>query len=109
MCATTCSRFPASRTPASTSSTSPSGPQSACPKKRAGSWVWSSRRSGGARPDVEHASDDGFRLRAVLQVVDVSLAARDDRKIWITLVGCHARALALVPDVPRSQEGGFGA
>src|SRR5713101_156219 len=42
MSATTCSRSPASRTPAWTSSTSPSGPQSACPRKRAGNWEWSS-------------------------------------------------------------------
>src|SRR5260370_12549214 len=45
MSAITCSRYLASPTRASTSSMSPSGPQSACRKRRAGSWGWSKARA----------------------------------------------------------------
>src|SRR5712692_3466897 len=96
--------------PASTSSTNPCGPQSACPRKRAGSWGWSRARlsSGGVRPDVADVRDDRFGLGTVLYVVDVSLSAeRVEGWIRATTVCWYTFALALVPDVPGCQEHWF--
>src|SRR6266849_6882446 len=107
MFATTCSRSPASRMPASTSSTSPSGPQSACPKKRAGNWEWSNPHSGRMRPHVPNLRDDRLCLGAGLQVVDVGLSGGRSRGTaavaWMQIAR-HTRPFSLIPDIARRKK-----
>src|SRR5712691_8198687 len=115
--------------PASISSTSRSGPQSACRKRRAGSWEWSRKEllnsspfmgkyrpkagdgagggvasSGSARPDVVHRGDDRSALDAGLEVVDIRLAVADDSPSGRAVVGRDACTLACVPEVAPTQE-----
>src|SRR5467141_2831102 len=105
MYAITCSPFPASRKPTSTSSTNRCGPQSACRKKRAGSWEWS-RDSSSVRPHVKNGRDSRLRFCVVLQVVDVSLAGLDGGRLGAAWVGITRNAGPLfdVPDQMRVEE-----
>src|SRR6267143_1464129 len=98
MYAITCSPFPASLKPTSTSSTNRCGPQSACRKKRAGSWEWS-RDSSSVRPHVKNGRDNRLRFCVDLQVVDVSLAGLDGgslEAVWVR----HPIIAELLFDVP---------
>src|SRR5437660_4295560 len=94
--------------PESTSSTSPCGPRSACPKKRAGSWGWSKAGacySGRVRPDIDDAGDVRLALRTIPEVVDVALAVWNSGDTSPAAVGFDACALAEIPDVASVQKG----
>src|ERR1035437_3242132 len=82
----------------------PGGPGQPC--RARGRWATRpGAGSGGVWPDVRHAGDDGVRLSAGLQVVDVGLSAEDGGVAGVTSLRDSASALTLVPDVTGSQEG----
>ena len=64
--------------------------------------------SGRVRPDVVYRSDDRFGLGAVLQIVDIGLAAgRVEWRLGAARVRIRASTLTPVPDVSRCQEDRF--